>query len=81
MDLIIQKRSSKYDFLSIRLCFVFQACTGIEDVGKAIEHLEAANWSLVVSYIYFYTQTSASPYLQQRPWEHNRKSVEVSRFI
>ena len=27
----------------------FQACTGIEDVGIAIAHLEEANWALVVS--------------------------------
>ena len=26
-----------------------QACTGIEDVGIAIAHLEEANWALVVS--------------------------------
>jgi hypothetical protein len=28
-----------------------QACTGIEDVGEAIFHLEESNWDLLVSYL------------------------------
>lgn len=33
----------------IEISFIFQACTGIEDVAQAIYHLEETNWDLVVS--------------------------------
>lgn len=38
--------------------FCLQACTGIEDVGEAIYHLEETNWDLLVSItsnFHFYT--------------------------
>ena len=31
---------------------IIKACTGIDDVGIAIAHLEEANWTLVVSTYY-----------------------------
>ena len=33
-------------------CLIVKACTGIDDVGIAIAHLEEANWTLVVSNYY-----------------------------
>jgi hypothetical protein len=35
----------------INIFCILQACTGIDDVGIAIAHLEEANWALVVSLI------------------------------
>ena len=46
------KNSARFAcFLIDKLLLIlrFQACTGIEDVGIAIAHLEEANWALVVS--------------------------------
>ena len=38
---------------NIFFVFLFQACTGIEDVGEAIFILEENNWDLVVSVFHF----------------------------